>query len=362
MTEWKWMVVAFVVGLLAGWLVARLVATLRRHNEAGQTTKVAATLAPVQTTLSQLNNRLVEIERGRAALTAELHAQVDLMAVANEGLRRETGALAAALRTPQVRGSWGETQLHRVVEIAGMIEHCDFVEQETTRTSGDDTIRPDMTVLLGDGRFCYVDSKVPLTAFLDAQSVDDEQRRDADLRRFAENVRSHIDQLSAKDYWKADPGTPEFVVLFLPSDALADTALRCQPDLLDYAARRNIVLATPTSLIGLLRAISYGWKQGALTRAAGDIVALGRELYDRLARLGSLEDALGRSLSRAVTAYNETIGCLEGRVLVTARKLGGLGVSDAAIEQPRSVDSTVRALSADELLDDARRHREQATA
>ncbi|MCL1840458.1 MAG: DNA recombination protein RmuC [Propionibacteriaceae bacterium] len=356
MTQSGWIILAFAIGLAAGWLIAHAIAAGRRSRDAEH---VNATLAPVQTALSQLNGRLGEIEKGRAALTAELHAQVNLMAMANEGLRRETGALTTALRTPQVRGSWGETQLHRVAEIAGMVDHCDFVEQETTRTSADDVIRPDMKVLLGDGRFCYVDSKAPLAAFLDAQLADDEDEREADLRRFADNVRVHIDQLSAKGYWKAGPGTPEFVVLFLPSDALATAALGIQPDLLDYASQRNIVLATPTSLIGLLRAISYGWKQSALTRAAGDVITLGRELYDRLARLGGLADALGQSLTRTVDAYNKTIGSLEGRVLVTARKLGTLEVSDKQIDAPRAVETTVRSLSAGELLDDVHARREE---
>jgi len=357
MPQMGWIALAFVVGLAVGWLIARAVAAQRSSDESGRLARMDATLAPVQTALSQLNGRLVEIEKGRAALTAELNAQVNLMATANEGLRRETGALATALRTPQVRGSWGETQLRRVAEIAGMVEHCDFVQQETARTSADNIIRPDMKVLLGDDRFCYVDSKAPLAAFLEAQMTDDDQERQADLHRFAENVRTHIDQLSAKGYWKADAGSPEFVVLFLPSDALIDAALGMQPDLLDYASRRNIVLATPTSLIGLLRAISYGWKQSALTRAAGDIVVLGRELYDRLARLGSLADTLGRSLSRTVAAYNDTIGSLEGRVLVTARKLGNLEVSDKQIEPPHAVETPVRSLSAGELLDDAQARR-----
>jgi len=351
MDRWGWIGLAFVVGVLVGWLLARLVAAARRGEAAERTARVDEALAPVQTALSQLNARLVEIERGRAALTAELHAQVNAVALTGENLRRETGALATALRTPHVRGAWGETQLRRVVEIAGLVEHCDFVQQETARTSADDVIRPDLTVLLGDGRFCYVDSKVPLAAFLDAQAAEHEEEREAYRRRFAGNVRAHIDQLSAKGYWKASPGTPEFVVLFLPSDALAAAALDCQPDLLDYAARRNIVLATPTSLIGLLRAVSYGWKQTALTQAAGEVVALGRELYDRLARLGGLFDKLGRSLSGAVGAYNETLGSLEGRVLVSARRLGGLGVSQTEIAQPRPVETAVRALSAAELLD-----------
>jgi len=359
MSQIAWIAVAFVVGLLVGWLVEHTLAARRRARDAAQVAGVDAALSPVQQTLSQLNGRLNEIEQGRAALTAELHAQVTMMAVANEGLRRETNALSTALRTPQVRGSWGETQLRRVAEIAGMVDHCDFVEQETATTSAGDVVRPDMKVLLGDGRFCYVDSKAPLAAFLDAQLVDDEGERQADLRRFADNVRAHIAQLSAKGYWKSSPDTPEFVVLFLPSDALATAALGVEPDLLEYASQRGVVLATPTSLIGLLRAISYGWKQTALTRSAADIIALGRELYDRLAKLGSLADKLGKSLDSTVKAYNAVIGSMEGRALVTARKLGTMEVADAEIEPPCAVDTSVRSLSAGELLDDVRARRQE---
>ena len=353
MEQWGWTALAFLAGVIAGWVLARLVAAARRGETAAGAARVDDALAPVQATLAQLNVRLGELERGRAALTGELRAQAGAIALAAENMRRETGALATALRTPHVRGAWGETQLKRVVEIAGLVDHCDFVQQETTRTSGDDVIRPDLKVMLGDDRFCYVDAKTPLAAFLDAQLADDEDERAADLRRFAACVKAHIETLSAKGYWKADPGTPEFVVLFLPSDALAAAALECAPDLLEYASRRGIVLATPTSLIGLLRAVSYGWKQTALTQAAGEVVALGRELHDRLARLGGLFDKLGRSLSGAVGTYNETLGSLEGRVLVSARRLGGLGVSQAAIPAPRAVETAVRTLSAAELLDDA---------
>jgi len=348
--EWGWIGLAFVIGALVGWLLSTLINLARRGQATERASEVEATLVPVHMALSQLTSRLDDMERGRAALTAELHAQVNAVTLTGESLRRETGALAAALRTPHVRGSWGETQLRRVVEIAGMVEHCDFVTQATAQTSAEAVIRPDLKVLLGEGRFCYVDSKVPLTAFLDAQLADDESQREADLRRFTACVRSHIDQLSAKSYWKADPGTPEFVVLFLPSEALSAAALTWQPDLLDYAARRNVVLATPTSLIGLLRAVSYGWKQTALTQAAGDVIALGRELHDRLARLGTLFDKLGRSLAGTVSAYNDTLGSLEGRVLVSARRLGNLGVSDVDVTTPRAVESTVRAASAPELL------------
>lgn len=310
-------------------------------------------MTPVSQNLAALQDRLTQVEKERASMAAELRQQVTTVVNTSENLRRETNSLATALRRPEVRGSWGEAQLRRVVEIAGMVDHVDFAEQLTAVTSGDVTIRPDMKVMLGGGRFCYVDSKTPLAAFLDAQEATGDDDRRADLARFAANVRTHIDQLSAKTYWKADVGTPEFVALFIPSEALYAEALTQAPDLMEYAAARNIILASPTSLIGLLRAVAYGWKQSQLAESAAEIAALGRELYDRLSTLGSLIDGLGRSLSSSVSGYNKLVGSLEGRVLVTARKMGGLQGSDQPLDAPKPVDEALRTVSAPELVEDA---------
>ena len=312
-------------------------------------------MVPVKESLERFNVRLTEVEKERVAMSADLRSQVAEVKFTGEQLRRETNALVTALRKPQVRGAWGELQLKRVAEVAGMLEHCDFVLQETSQTSAGATIRPDMKVTLAEGKFVYVDSKVPLAAFLDAHETDDDSERERRLQQFARNVQSHIDQLSAKSYFKADTGTPEFVVLFLPSEALAAEALMHLPELHEYAARRNIVLATPTTLIAMLRAVAYSWRQAALADSAQQVFALGRELYDRLGTLGKHFDRVGRSLQGAVNAYNDAVGSIEGRVFPTARKLKELKVVIAEKESPSvsPSEATVRQLTAAELVEDA---------
>jgi len=337
-------------------LSAATLAEQTRQSEATAADRLRRTeelMKPVSDNLTALHQRLIEVEKERVAISAELRQQVNTVVATSENLRHETNNLSTALRKPQVRGSWGETQLRRVVEIAGMVDHVDFALQQTTTLGGDTTIRPDMKVLLGQGKFCYVDSKVPLAAFLDAQDATSLEDRSVNLLRFAGNVRTHIDLLSNKTYWKADLGSPEFVALFIPSEALYSEALAQAPDLMEYAGARNIILTSPTSLIGLLRAVAYGWKQTQLANAAAEVALLGQELYDRLSRLGSVVDKLGRSLGSSVKSYNEMVGSLESRVLVTARKMGDLQVSSAALEAPHAIDDAVRTISAPELAEDA---------
>lgn len=333
--------------------------TLAKHGEQAEATheqRLKATeqlMAPVRESLERFNARLTDVEKERAAMTADLRAQVQAVQLTGETLRRETTALATALRKPQVRGAWGEMQLKRVAEVAGMLEHCDFVQQQTTVTSSDSTIRPDMKVTLAEGRFVYVDSKVPLSAFLDAHEAQDDRDRDAKLALFAKNVRTHVDQLSGKAYFKAGTSTPEFVVLFLPSEALAAEALVQLPDLHDYAAQRNVVLATPTTLIAMLRAVAYGWRQAALAESAQQVFQLARELYDRLGTLGGHFDKVGRSLTSAVKSYNEAVGSIEGRVFPAARKLKDLQVVTKELAEVNGIDQAVRPLVAAELVADA---------
>lgn len=197
-------------------------------------------------------------------------------------------------------------QLKRVAEVAGMVEHCDFNTQHTT-SADDRAVRPDMRVAMGDGKCIFVDAKVPLAAFLDAHEADDEREHEEALNRFAGNVRTHIDQLSGKRYWQAEEGTPEFVIMFLPSESLGAQALAQAPDLHEYAAARNVVLATPTTLIATLRAVAYGWKQAALAESAADVFRLGRELHERIGTMGGHFDRLGRALDRTVAQYNSTV-------------------------------------------------------
>lgn len=310
-------------------------------------------MGPIKESLAKFDARLGEVEQARVAMATELSQQVRAVQFTGEQLRRETHALSTALRKPQVRGAWGELQLKRVAELAGMLEHCDFVQQSTTTTSEDRVIRPDLKVTLAEGKFVYVDAKVPLSAFLDAQETEDERDRERHLGQFAKNVRSHVDALSAKNYWKADPGTPEFVVMFVPNEALGFEALRLIPDLHEYASTRDVVVATPSTLIALLRSVAYGWKQAKLAESAAQVSQLGRELYDRLGTMGGNVDRLGRALGSAVKAYNASVGSLETRVLVTARRFRDLNVTDAELAPLSSVEEPLRQVAAPELVEDA---------
>lgn len=309
-------------------------------------------MAPVRESLDKFNNRLSDVEKERVSMVSDLRAQVQNVRTTGESLRRETTALATALRKPQVRGAWGEVQLKRVAEIAGMVERCDFDLQHTSRDTDDKMLRPDMRVNLAEGKHIFVDSKVPLSAFLDAFETDDAAKRAEHLVKFAKNVRTHVDQLSAKKYWKA-ADSPEFVVLFLPSEGFFSAALEQIPDLYDVAAQKDVIIATPTTLIGMLRAIAYGWKQSALAESAAEVFRLGRELHEKLGLMGNRFDKLGRALRTSVNAYNETIATVEGTVLVRARKFRDLNVSEKELAPPTSVDEHVRQIQAPELVDDA---------
>ncbi len=328
----------------------------RQLDESAQARQKATDqlLTPVRESLQRFNDRLTEVEKERVAMSVDLRNQVSEVRLTGENLRRETSALVTALRKPQVRGAWGELQLKRVVELAGLREHCDFVLQETTQTTAGATIRPDLKVTLTEGRFIYVDSKVPLSAFLDAHETDDDAERDRLLGQFAKNVQSHVDQLSRKDYYKADGGgTPEFVVLFLASEALAFEAFNRMPRLLEDAAEKAVVIATPSSLIAMLKTIAYSWRQAALAESAQEVFGLGRELYDRLGTLGKHFDKVGRSLTSAVSAYNEAVGSIEGRVFPTARKLRDLKVIEKELAPVNASEAAVRPLTSAELVEDA---------
>ncbi|HEU0286621.1 MAG TPA: DNA recombination protein RmuC, partial [Nocardioidaceae bacterium] len=240
--------------------------------------------------------------------------------------------------------------LRRAVELAGLVEHCDFSEQVTVR-DGDTMFRPDLIVHLAAGREVVVDSKVPLDAFLEATSADREEVRQAQLVRHARQLRGHIDALSAKAYWRQFDSAPEFVVLFIPGEVFLSQALETEPQLLEYAAARQVVLATPTTLIALLRTVALAWREESVAEGAREVAALGREVYERLGTLGGHVDKLGRGLSSAVDSYNSAVASLESRVFVSARKLRELDVTDKKLPAPQSVEASVRPLSAPELLD-----------
>ncbi|MEA5154363.1 DNA recombination protein RmuC [Raineyella sp.] len=310
-------------------------------------------LQPLEQSLHRLEQRLTDVEKERVAMTTDLRHQVSEVRLTGEQLRRETAALATALRKPQVRGAWGETQLQRIVEISGMVEHCD-VDLQVSIPTKDGTLRPDMRVNLAGGRNVFVDSKVPLAAFLDAMETDDEDGRDDLLGTFARHVRTHIDQLGAKRYWRLAGLSPEFVVLFLPSDAFLAAALQHAPDLHEYAAARDVVLATPATLIAMLRTIQHSWRQVALAASTAEVYAIARELYERLATFGDHVDRIGRGLGNAVRSYNAAVGSLESRVLVSARRMRDLQVSRDELSAPSVVDDPLRAPSAAELLNGSR--------
>lgn len=331
---------------------------LERQNKQAQLTsdeRLKATeslLSPVRQGLDLMNARLTEVEKERAALAAELRQQVQSVVTTGDNLRRETAALVTALRKPQVRGAWGETQLRRVAEITGMVERCDFDVQVSTSTD-DGVKRPDMRVNLADGKVMFVDSKVPLSSFLDAFETDDESLRATHLTAFGRTVRTHVEQLSAKNYWQLDHGSPEFVVLFLPSEAFLQVAMEQNPDLQEFALRKQIVLATPSILIPLLRAVQHGWKQASLAESAAEVAQLGRDLYERLGVMGSHFDKLGRSLTGAVKNYNAAMASMETRVFVSARRFQELEVSREDLRHPELVKDSVRVITAAELVDSA---------
>ena len=311
---------------------------------------VARAVAPLHETLRRYEQRVAELEHDRIDAYAELREQVRSMGVVSGELRTETKQLVAALRAPQVRGRWGEHQLRRIVEAAGLLEHCDFAEQVTAATD-DQRVRPDLVVKLHGGRTVVVDAKAPFEAYLAAMESRDERSRDAHLDQHALHLRRHVDQLSAKAYWSAFESAPDFVVLFLPADPFLDVALQHDPTLMEHAFRRDVVLATPATLIAMLRTVAYSWRQEALARNAVAVHGLARELYGRLATLGDHVSKLGGSLAGAVTAYNKAVGSLESRVLVSARKLAEMGVSDHELPVPPQVELAPRQPQAPELLD-----------
>lgn len=305
-------------------------------------------VAPVKDSLDRFDARLREMERSRIAIDTALREQVEAVRLTGESLRRETGSLASALRKPQVRGRWGELHLARAAELAGLVDHCDVTFQHTT---GDDGVqRPDLVVHLTGGKHVVVDAKVPLQGFLEAAEATDDDTRDARLRDHARQTRQHVDALADKAYWRRLPATPEFVVLFMPGEAFLSHALEADPGLLEYAAGRKVVLATPTTLIALLRTVAYAWNEQALTDNAREVFDLGRELYRRLSTFGGHLDRLGRSLSTAVTSYNEAVGSLETRVLVSARRLHELKLTDEELAGPKPIEQAVRPLAAAELV------------
>ncbi len=306
-------------------------------------------VGPLKETLGRLEAQLRDSDAARTRSHAALAEQVAVARQASERLRDQTQALVTALRRPEARGRWGELQLRRVVELAGMSARCDFDEQVAV-AAADGPQRPDMVVHLAGGKHIVVDSKVSLAAYLEAAESDDETVRAARVDAHARHLRDHVDRLAGKAYWAALSPSPEFVILFIPGEAFLAPALERDPGLLEYAMTRRVHIATPTTLVTMLRTAQYAWQQAALADNARAVFDIGRELYDRIGSLGRNVDQLGRALTKAVTSYNQTVGSLEGRVLVSARRLNDLGVTDAGLDAPKPVEETARALSAPELV------------
>jgi DNA recombination protein RmuC len=305
-------------------------------------------VGPLKETLARVEVQLRDSDEERIRSHAALAEQVHLARQSSEQLKIETQALVTALRRPEARGRWGEMQLRRVVEMAGMSARCDFEEQVGVATD-EGALRPDLVVRLAGGKNIVVDSKVSLAAYLEAAETTDDAVRQTRLGAHARHLRDHVDRLAAKAYWAALSPAPEFVVLFIPGEAFLAPALERDPDLLEHAMARRVHIATPTTLVTMLRTAQYAWQQAALSENARAVFDVGRQFHDRLAGMGRHMDRLGKALSNAVVTYNQTVGSLESKVLVSARRLSQLGLVDAGLEAPGLVEDTARALSAPEL-------------
>lgn len=289
-----------------------------------------ASVAPIKDALGKFDSKIQALEVAREGAYQGLLQQVSQLLDTGRQLRSETSNLAQALRSPVIRGQWGEIQLRRVVEMAGMLSYCDFTEQETLRTETG-TLRPDLIVRLPAGKTIVVDAKAPVSAYLDAMSLPEEQRKPK-LQAFARLVRDRVADLGRKSYWDQFAHTPELVVLFLPGDHLYSAALQEDPSLIEFGVEQKVLIATPVNLIGLLRAVAYGWRQEAIALNAREISELGAELYKRISDLGGHWIDLGKNLARTVEAFNSAVGSLESRVLVSARRFKELGATPSALE------------------------------
>jgi DNA recombination protein RmuC len=302
-------------------------------------------VAPLREQLGRVDQQLLSLDRERRESRGRLEAQLRTLAETGERLRTETGALVTALRKPNARGQWGQMQLRKVVELAGMVRHCDFSEQ-TSLIADDAALRPDLVVNLPGGKHVVVDAKAPLQGVLDAYEARDEDERLRHLQDHARLLRKHVRQLADKSYWAGLDSAPDFVVMFLPGEHLYGAALEADPELIEDAMARRVLIATPTTLLAILRAVSYGWQQERVAESAQAISELGRELHGRLAKLSGLLATLGTRLNSAVRAYNETVGSYEARVLPGARRFAEHGAVSEDRELPaiEQVTTSARAL------------------
>jgi DNA recombination protein RmuC len=300
---------------------------------------IAGMVQPVVETMARVDARIQEVERVRQEHHGQLSEQIRSLVSAEADLRKETETLSRALRAPGVRGRWGELQLRRVVELAGMMEHCDFSTQLTL--AGEDRLRPDLVVHLPNGRSIVVDAKVPLQHYLDALEASGEDERKARLAGHARQLRRHVDELASREYWSR-LDSPDFVVLFLPGEVYLSAAFELEPGIIEHAVTRKVLIATPLTLVALLKAVAYGWREERVAENARAIAALGRELHDRLGTLVGHVVDLRKGLERSVRNFNSLVGALESRVLVTARRFRDLGAAGGELADPGSVDARTR--------------------
>lgn len=306
---------------------------------------------PMKDSLGKLDEKMSQIEKERKGDKEQISEQMKQMLASEKDLLKETKNLKEALAKPEIRGMWGEMQLRRVIEISGMLNYCDFLEQSVEEGEGG-RIRPDMVIKLAGNRSIIVDAKSPFEGFLKAMSTDNPEEKQKQLERHARHLRNHIQMLSKKKYYEGFTETPEFVVLFLPSEVFFSAAMQIDPTLLEYGAKLGVILATPSTLIGLLRSVAYGWKSESMTQNAKAIQSLGKELYKRLLDMSRHLQSMGKSLNSAIDGYNKTIGSYERRVLPSARKFGEMSsTSDDEISVFEPIDNQTRTLAIDDVKD-----------
>jgi DNA recombination protein RmuC len=336
------------IGICIGAGASGLLVWSRMRAAGDREADLANLVGPLADQLERVDRQLVALDQERRETRGRLEQQLGELARSGERLRSETGALVSALRKPNVRGQWGQMQLRKVVEIAGMVRYCDFTEQAQV-PGADGILRPDLIVNLPGAKHVVIDAKAPLQGVLDAYEAPDEQTRAQHLQAHARLLRRHVRQLSDKAYWSGLESAPDFVVLFLPGEHLYGAALDADPELIEDAMARRVLIATPTTLLALLHSVSYGWQQQRVAESAQEISELGRELHSRLARLAGLLANLGKRLNSTVVAYNDAVGSYEARVLPAARRMAEHGAAGAGVELPDAAQITVsaRALHAD---------------
>ena len=316
----------------------------------GRQKAIDSLIQPLRESLTKVDAKLIDVDRGRATSQAQLSEQLRSLTLAQQVLHAETSKLARALRSSNIRGQWGEIQLRRVLECAGLTEGMHFDLKESVRTE-EGRLTPDAIIKLPGGKNVVVDAKVALSAYLDAMDCEDESSREAQLRDHARQVKDHVTQLGNKSYWMHFQPAPDIVVMFVPGEALLSAALQYDDGLLEFSMNKGVMLASPLTLIALLKAIAYGWQQDTIAKNALEISELGRNLYDRIAKLADHFEQVGRSLAKAVQSYNGAVGTLETRVLVTARKLKDKGVTASEeFREVETIDITPRLLGAPELV------------